>query len=347
MRAVVYHGQRDLRVEEAPDPVPGSAELLRRGARGRRVRDGRRRMAARPLHLRRPRGRTRSPATQARSFPATSSPGAWSRSERASRASRRGCSSRAAPATSPDPRSRPRAGGRTSPRRMQPWGSSGTAVSPSTSRCRPTRVSTSAPTASATTPPRSPSPMAIAVHAFHRGRPQPGESALVIGAGGIGAFLAYAASQFGLNVAVADLSDERLEIAAALGASVLLGSDEIADLAQAVHDRGLDVAIVYEVTGTDAGLRSALRVAERLGATSRAGRPPRAAPRDRPPVDHAARDRVDRDERPRLRHRSPRGGAAARRSAPRVGATSPRWRFRSIWSSRRASSRSSSGGRLG
>ena len=109
-------------------------------------------------------------------------------------------------------------------------------------------------------------PMAIAVHAFHRGRPQAGESALVIGAGGIGAFVAYAASQFGLRVAVADLSDERLEIAAALGASVLLGSEEISDLAGAIRGRGLDVGIVYEVTGTDAGLRSALHVAERLGA---------------------------------------------------------------------------------
>ena len=66
-------------------------------------------------------------------------------------------------------------------------------------------------------------PMAIAVHAFHRGRPQPGESALIVGAGGIGAFLTYAASQFGLRVAVADLSLERLKIASALGAEVLLG----------------------------------------------------------------------------------------------------------------------------
>ena len=65
---------------------------------------------------------------------------------------------------------------------------------------------------------------------------------------------------------MADLSDDRLEIAAALGARVRLGSGEIADLARAVRDRGLDVAIVYEVTGTDPGLRSALHVAERLGA---------------------------------------------------------------------------------
>ena len=109
-------------------------------------------------------------------------------------------------------------------------------------------------------------PMAIAVHSFHRGRPQPGDAALVIGAGGIGAFLTYAACQFGLRVAVADLSPERLEIASALGADVLLGPDEIADLRQALLAHRLDVTLIYEVTGTEAGLRSALGVGEGLGA---------------------------------------------------------------------------------
>ncbi len=109
-------------------------------------------------------------------------------------------------------------------------------------------------------------PMAIAVHAFHRGRPQPGESALIIGAGGIGAFLTYAASQFGLRVAVADLSPERLEIASALGAEVLLGPDEIADIRRTILAHGLDVGLIYEVTGTEAGLHSSLSVGERSGA---------------------------------------------------------------------------------
>lgn len=109
-------------------------------------------------------------------------------------------------------------------------------------------------------------PMAIAVHAFHRGRPQPGETALIVGAGGIGAFLTYAASQFGLRVAVADLSPDRLAIASALGAEVLFGPDEIPDLRQAIVSQHFDVPLIYEVTGTDAGLRTALSVGERLGA---------------------------------------------------------------------------------
>jgi (R,R)-butanediol dehydrogenase/meso-butanediol dehydrogenase/diacetyl reductase len=109
-------------------------------------------------------------------------------------------------------------------------------------------------------------PMAIAVHAFHRGRPRPGETALVVGSGGIGAFLIYAASQFGLRVAVADLSHERLEIAKALGAEVLLGPDEIADLGTALAERQFGVELIYEVTGSEAGLASALEMAEPLGA---------------------------------------------------------------------------------
>lgn len=109
-------------------------------------------------------------------------------------------------------------------------------------------------------------PMAIAVHAFYRGRPQPGDSALVVGAGGIGAFLIYAASQFGLRVAVADLSHERLAIASALGAEVLLGPDEITDPGAALAKQKFSVGLIYEVTGSSTGLSSSLMIAEAVGA---------------------------------------------------------------------------------
>jgi (R,R)-butanediol dehydrogenase/meso-butanediol dehydrogenase/diacetyl reductase len=109
-------------------------------------------------------------------------------------------------------------------------------------------------------------PMAIAVHSLRKGRPQPGEHAIVIGAGGIGAFLIYAGVDLGLRVTVADLSSERLEIAHALGAETTIGSDEVADLPVALAARGIEPSLVYEVTGTDSGLRSALAVAEPLGA---------------------------------------------------------------------------------
>jgi (R,R)-butanediol dehydrogenase/meso-butanediol dehydrogenase/diacetyl reductase len=109
-------------------------------------------------------------------------------------------------------------------------------------------------------------PMAIAVHSLRRSRPEPGEPAVVIGAGGIGAFLVYAGAQAGIRLAVADLSTERLEIARALGAESPIGPDETDDLGEALASRGIEPTIVFEVTGTEAGLRAALAVSEPAGA---------------------------------------------------------------------------------
>jgi (R,R)-butanediol dehydrogenase / meso-butanediol dehydrogenase / diacetyl reductase len=109
-------------------------------------------------------------------------------------------------------------------------------------------------------------PMAIAVHSMRRARPARGEHALVIGAGGIGAFLVYAAAQHGLVLSVADLSAERLEIARALGAESLLGPEEASDLPAALAERVDELTIVFEVTGTEAGMSAALAVAEPAGA---------------------------------------------------------------------------------
>lgn len=109
-------------------------------------------------------------------------------------------------------------------------------------------------------------PMAIAVHSLRRSRPEPGEHAVVIGAGGIGAFLIHAASNLGLRLTVADLAPERLGIAAALGAETLIGPDEAGDVRAALGGRGIGPTLVYEVTGTESGLAQALAVAEPAGA---------------------------------------------------------------------------------
>ena len=97
--------------------------------------------------------------------------------------------------------------------------------------------------------------MAIAVHSMRKGRPEPGEHALVVGAGGIGAFLIHAAARRGARLTVSDLSAERLEIARTLGAETLIGPDEAADLPAALAERGIEPTLVYEVTGTEPGLR--------------------------------------------------------------------------------------------
>lgn len=101
-------------------------------------------------------------------------------------------------------------------------------------------------------------PMAIAVHAARRGRVRAGEDAVVVGAGGIGAFLTFAAAQMGARVVGLDLDDDRLALARALGADLALRPSD--SLAEQVADEGLHPAVVYEVTGTRGGLATALDV---------------------------------------------------------------------------------------
>jgi (R,R)-butanediol dehydrogenase/meso-butanediol dehydrogenase/diacetyl reductase len=100
-------------------------------------------------------------------------------------------------------------------------------------------------------------PMAIAVHAMRRGRLTPNDEVVVLGAGGIGAFLTFAACQTASTVAVFDLDDERLRIADDLGATHVARIGDV-DPAAALQEWGIEPTVVYEVSGTVAGLRSAL-----------------------------------------------------------------------------------------
>jgi (R,R)-butanediol dehydrogenase / meso-butanediol dehydrogenase / diacetyl reductase len=108
-------------------------------------------------------------------------------------------------------------------------------------------------------------PMSIAVHAMRRGRLGADDQAVIIGAGGIGAFLTYAATSVTENVAVVDLDQERLKIADKLGASHVLQTGNADEVSQAVQDWGMDPTVIYEVSGTIAGLRTALSVLPRGG----------------------------------------------------------------------------------
>ncbi|HXP92976.1 MAG TPA: alcohol dehydrogenase catalytic domain-containing protein [Candidatus Binatia bacterium] len=105
-------------------------------------------------------------------------------------------------------------------------------------------------------------PMAIAVHAVRRGRPRANENVLVIGAGGIGAFLTYALAQSGAAVVAVDVAPERLEIARRLGAVETIAVSERRALAAELARLGFIPTLVYEVTGTDAGLVSAIAAAD-------------------------------------------------------------------------------------
>jgi len=108
-------------------------------------------------------------------------------------------------------------------------------------------------------------PMAIAVHAMRRGRLDTEDEAVIVGAGGIGAFLTYAAASVTESVAVVDLDRERLEIADDLGASHVLQTGDAEEVAGAVREWGMEPTVIYEVSGTIPGLKTALSVLPRGG----------------------------------------------------------------------------------
>jgi (R,R)-butanediol dehydrogenase/meso-butanediol dehydrogenase/diacetyl reductase len=106
-------------------------------------------------------------------------------------------------------------------------------------------------------------PMSIAVHAARRGRVADGDLAVVIGAGGIGCFLIHAVRQWGARVVVSDLDEERLAIASALGATATVRADGDQGLEDVLAGEAPDV--VFEVSGSAAGLEQAIGLAPRGG----------------------------------------------------------------------------------
>jgi (R,R)-butanediol dehydrogenase / meso-butanediol dehydrogenase / diacetyl reductase len=100
-------------------------------------------------------------------------------------------------------------------------------------------------------------PMAIAVHAVSQGAPSAGVEVLVIGAGGIGVFLVFALAQSGARVSVIETDASRRELALALGATVAMPPPPPETLLASL-DEGDAPELVYEVTGTPAGLALAL-----------------------------------------------------------------------------------------
>jgi (R,R)-butanediol dehydrogenase / meso-butanediol dehydrogenase / diacetyl reductase len=99
-------------------------------------------------------------------------------------------------------------------------------------------------------------PMAIAVHAAARGGPAEGMDVLVIGAGGIGAFLVFVLAQAGACVSVVEIDSFRRSVASRLGAAATAPSGLRPDF---------QPEIVFEVTGSQAGLELALAALPRGG----------------------------------------------------------------------------------
>ena len=111
-------------------------------------------------------------------------------------------------------------------------------------------------------------PLTVGVHAARRGAAEPGDQVLIIGAGPIGVFTALALRHRGVEqIVLADLSDERLELARRLdaGETVNSGGVELADyVRQAMRPEGVDVA--FECVGSGA------TAAQALAATCKGGR---------------------------------------------------------------------------
>jgi (R,R)-butanediol dehydrogenase/meso-butanediol dehydrogenase/diacetyl reductase len=89
-------------------------------------------------------------------------------------------------------------------------------------------------------------PMAIAVHATRRGRVGPSDLVVVLGVGGIGSFVVRAAAALGATVTAVDLDPNRLATAGRLGASSTLDAS-VGGVEELATERPPDVVI--ECTG--------------------------------------------------------------------------------------------------
>ena len=111
-------------------------------------------------------------------------------------------------------------------------------------------------------------PLTVGVHAARRGAAEPGDQVLIVGAGPIGVFTAIALRHRGVEqIVLADLSDERLELARRIGAGETVNSSGVelgAYVRKAMRPEGVDVA--FECVGSGA------TAAQALAATCKGGR---------------------------------------------------------------------------
>ncbi len=109
-------------------------------------------------------------------------------------------------------------------------------------------------------------PLAVALHAVRGLDARPGASVAVIGLGGIGSLAVAACAVRGIDTIAVDVSAARLETAARLGSSVLIdasGEDAAAAIRRATGGDGAD--IVVESSGSPQGLGAAMRAVSRGG----------------------------------------------------------------------------------
>ena len=110
-------------------------------------------------------------------------------------------------------------------------------------------------------------PVAVALHAVDRSQAQPGQMIALMGVGGIGSFILAAAQAQNLGPIIAiDVDDERLDKAAHLGATHLVNARD-GDPVKAIHHLtdGLGVATFIEASGAPVGPNTALAATQKGG----------------------------------------------------------------------------------
>ncbi|HLF42606.1 MAG TPA: alcohol dehydrogenase catalytic domain-containing protein [Acidimicrobiia bacterium] len=118
-------------------------------------------------------------------------------------------------------------------------------------------------------------PMSIAVHACRRGRLSGDDVVLVMGSGGIGSFLTFCASAQGAAVTAVDLDPGRLEMAKALGASRTIDASQLGDLEDLLMDDERRPTLVFECTAAPDPLELAVRTVADNGRVVVVGHQPR------------------------------------------------------------------------
>ena len=122
-------------------------------------------------------------------------------------------------------------------------------------------------------------PLAVALHALARSGVAAGDTCAVIGAGGIGALVIFAAAARGARVIAIDVDEQRLASARVLGADIALDARG-ADLAELVLEAtaGEGAGIVIEASGAPDTPAAATRAVRRGGRVLLVGL--QAAPRE-------------------------------------------------------------------
>ncbi|HYE69678.1 MAG TPA: alcohol dehydrogenase catalytic domain-containing protein [Anaerovoracaceae bacterium] len=108
-------------------------------------------------------------------------------------------------------------------------------------------------------------PLAVAVHDVRRSGLKVGQTALIIGGGPIGIFIAIVAQLAGAEVYISEVSDFRLEFAKNMGFNTLnpMNPDFEMQAAEVTKGKGFDV--VFEVSGSKAGIASMTKLAKISG----------------------------------------------------------------------------------